>query len=401
MDDYHDPREYAPDDYDVHEDCVSTEDAVRYVFDNHWDLVEEAAGDAKGHEWLLKTKSSLEILSIVSQRDRVHMRGAIKKWLRKKQTDTEELTDAQLFSIAADVSAFLEQQIPSPLSPAVHSYGPEGSSMALQKEPTAGGCMGFSARGCTLDGDLSWAKDLLVLSRAFRDFLSATSDPDLQESFLRLQIREPIRIFNSYLLKTPAHHLVYWWQQDEKQLRFGRCPDPKLSDMSSYIANWIADYLSNHYSYVGLGVCAECGKFFVRERRDKTFCSKTCQNRVAYNRRKILESGALASVVVAPDDACDIQSGLWMHHPRFGIGRIEAVGSINSSIFAAPHHGSGTDVERVRYKSMLSRRVMLQVRFLHGVRALKYSDLFEGEKKEEQVPTFYEVKSEETLAELL
>ena len=48
MDDYHDPREYAPDDYDVHEDCVSTEDAVRYVFDNHWDLVEEAAGDAKG-----------------------------------------------------------------------------------------------------------------------------------------------------------------------------------------------------------------------------------------------------------------------------------------------------------------------------------------------------------------
>ena len=44
---------------------------------------------------------------------------------------------------------------------------------------------------------------------------------------------------------------------------------------------------------------------------------------------------------------------------------------------------------------------MLQVRFLHGVRALKYSDLFEGEKKEEQVPTFYEVKSEETLAELL
>ena len=44
---------------------------------------------------------------------------------------------------------------------------------------------------------------------------------------------------------------------------------------------------------------------------------------------------------------------------------------------------------------------VLQVRFLHGARVLRFTDLFEGQKKEEQLPQFYEVKSEETLAELL
>jgi hypothetical protein len=395
----HDPMEFEPDDADLHEGCVSVDDVVDYVFEHNWDLVEEAAGDAKAKEWLSRSKACLEILSIVSQRDRAHMRGTIKKWLRKKQNDAEQLTEAQLFSIAADVSGYLEQLPPS-LLPAVASTGNEGSYNDHQ-EPTASRCIGFSAAACSLDGDLSWASDLLSLARAFRDFLSAVSDPDLQEPFLRLHIREPIRIFNSYILKTPAHPLVYWWDRADRKLRFGRRPDPRFSSLTSYIANWISDYLSNHYENVGLGVCVECGKFFVRERRDKTFCSKTCQNRVAYNRKKILESGALAPVVVAPDDACDIKSGLWMHHPRFGLGLVEAAGTGNVPIFAVPHHGASTEADSVRHRSMLSRRVVLQVRFLPGVRSFRYSDLFEGEKKEEQVPTFYEVKSEETLAELL
>jgi hypothetical protein len=246
---------------------------------------------------------------------------------------------------------------------------------------------------------LSWAKDLLIVSRAFRDFLSAVSDTDLQEPYLRLRISEPIKIFNRYLRETPAQLLVYWHQRD-KQLAFGRCPDPEFSDLSSFLANWISDYLKNHYAHLSLGVCAECGKFFVRERRDKTFCSKTCQNRVAYKRKKILESGALAQVNITPDDAFEIAAGLWMHHPRFGIGLVEGVSSANKPRLALSKTVA-TTIDEIRYRSMLSRKVVVQVRFLHGVRSMSYTDLFEGSKKEEQLPTFYEVKSEETLAELL
>ena len=113
----------------------------------------------------------------------------------------------------------------------------------------------------------------------------------------------------------------------DRQTRFNRCPNPEYPNLSSFIANWISDYLKNYYPLVDLGVCAECGRFFERERRDKTFCSKTCQNRVAYKRKKIFESDAFAPVNVAPDDACEIEAGLWLHHPRYGIGLIEFVGN--------------------------------------------------------------------------
>jgi hypothetical protein len=383
---------------DLHEDCVATDDVFSYALENYWDELEEAVTDAKGQAWLKQSKPCLELLSIVSECDRAHMRGAIKKWIRKKQNDGEELTEEKLFSIAADVSAFLEQ-LPTPfdLPPGIYSTGLRDDQGLV--EPTAARCIGFSARACPLGDDFSWAKHLLIVSRAFRDFLSAVSDADLQEPFLGWRIREPIQIFNSYLRKTPAEPLIYWRGAD-KQLRFGRLPDPEFPDLSSYIVSWICDYLKNYYPQVGLGVCSECGKFFARERRDKTLCSKTCQNRVAYQRKKILESDALAQVNIAPDDACDITAGLWIHHPRFGIGLIESVSSASKPPLTLPKK-IATTVDEVRYRSMLSRKAIVQVRFLHGVRMLGYSDLFEGQKKEDQLPTFYQVKSEETLAELL
>jgi hypothetical protein len=389
---------FDEEDSDLHEDCVATEDVFSYALENYWDELEEAVSDAKGQEWLKRSKPCLELLSIVSQRDRAHMRGAIKKWLRKKQSDGEELTEEKLFSIAADVSAFLEQlPTPFPYPPGIHNMDLSGHEGLL--EPTAARCIGFSARACALGDDLSWARDLLVVARAFRDFLSAVSDADLQQPYLALRIREPIQIFNSYLSKTPPELLIYWCGAD-KQLRFGRCPDPEFPHLSSYVVSWICDYLKNRYPQVGLGVCSECGKFFARERRDKTLCSKTCQNRVAYQRKKILESGALAQVNIAPDDACDINPGLWIHHSRFGIGLIESVSTASKPALTLPKK-IATTVDEVRYRSMLSRKAIVQVRFLHGVRMLGYSDLFEGQKNEDQLPTFYEVKSEETLAELL
>jgi hypothetical protein len=390
---------YGDEEYDLHENCVSTDDAVPYVFENHWEEVEEAVADAHAREWLIQSRPCLELLSIVSQRDREHMREATRKWLRKKETDGHEPTEEQLFSIAADVSSFLEQlQSSFPPPPVVYSISPDHGYQGSQ-EPTAVRCLGFTTKACTIGGDFSWAKDLLIIMRAFRDLVSAASD-DFEQTFLILRARDPIQIFNNYLRRAPADLLVYWLQKDDKALRFGRCPDPEFSYLSSYIANWIASYLEKHYLHIHLAACAECGKFFVRERRDKTFCSKTCQNRVAYKRKKILESSALAEVNIPPDDACDIAAGLWMYHPRFGIGRIESASSASRPSLALPRK-SASAVDEVKYRSMLSRKIVLQVRFLHGMRAMKYSDLFEGRKKEDQLPTFYEVKSEETLAELL
>jgi hypothetical protein len=391
--------DYGDVDYDsIHDECVRMDEAVSYTLQNHWDEVKDALGEENSQKWLLQSKPCLDLLSIVSQRDRAHMRGAIKKWLRKKQSDGDDLSEEKLFSIAADVSAFLEQLPPTIASfPAFNNIAPNGYHQ--MQEPTAARCIALSARACILGDELTWARDLLIVSRAFRDFLSAISDSDLHEPFLSLRIKEPIQVFNEYLRKTPAQILVYW-RDGEKELRFGRSPDPEVADLSSYASEWICDYLKNHYSRLGLGVCSECGKFFARERRDKTFCSKTCQNRIAYQRKKIFESDALAQVNIAPDDACDIAPGLWMHHPRFGIGLIESVSSASKPALSLPGK-MRRNIDEVRYRSMLSRKAIVQVRFLHGVRTMGYSDLFESQKTEDQLPTFYQVKSEETLAELL
>jgi hypothetical protein len=381
------------------DDVVSLEDVVSHVLDNNWDEVLEAVGESQGREWLNESATALGLLSTVSQRDRAHMRGAMKKWLRKKQTDSVEPTEGQIFAIASDVSAYLEQLITdSPFSLADYQIGLEGYA-ALHK-PTARERLLLSARSCSLDGDLSWAEHLLRVTRAFRDVLSAVSDSDIQAPYLGWRLREPVQVLNSFVRETPPQLLIYW-QAPDKKPAFGRSPDAKAPNLSSYIASWACDYLGDHYLNVGLGACAECGKFFVRERRDKSFCSKTCQNRVAYKRKKLLESDALTRVNISPDDACDIAAGLWIYHPRYGIGLVESLSSASKPTAPLLPKTAENTANLALYRSMLSRKVILQVHFLHGVRMLGFRDLFEGQKREEQLPTFYSVKSEEILAELL
>lgn len=383
---------------DLHDDCVSKDDVVDYAIENHWDEVEEFFRDTQRQEWLAESRPCLSLLSTVSQTDRAHMRSGIKKWFRKKASNQDDITDEQLFAIASDVSAFIEELSNSvPNSKFLNSSSLD--SYQRVHKPTAALRILVSAGRCALGDDIKWANHLLTVTRAFRDFLSETSDADINEPYVDLRIRGPIEIFNSYVRKAPAHLLVHWRDNDGK-ISFARSPQPETSDLASFAANWICDYLTNHYPYVGLAACAECGKFFLRERRDKTFCSKTCQNRVAYKRKKLLDSDALAPVTIEPENAHEISRGLCVHHPRFGIGIVEALSSSPAKqVSLLPR--SATDAETVRYKAMLSRQIAVQVRFLHGARILRYSDLFEGQKKEDQLPTFYEVKSEETLAELL
>jgi len=379
------PEGYTPD-----------EDVLSSALENNWDEIKEAVEDVRGSDWLKDSSICLELLSTVSERDFTHLRGGLKKFLRKGQSDGDQLTDEQLFAIGSDVAAFIEK-LPVPI-PKASFISHAAGSLQRGQEPTPGRCIAIAAAKCVLGDDLGWAKDLLAITKAFRDILSALSEPELQEHSLRARLQEPLRSVNYFLTRAPAQLLIQWGSSG-KQLSFGRCPDPDVSDLPAYLAEWISDYLKNHYPRVGIGVCAECGKFFGRERRDKTFCSKTCQNRVAYKRKKILESDALQRVNFAPDDAVDIVAGLWMHHPRFGIGRIEGPNDSGKPVSSMLQNLG--DKHSARYRSMLARKVVVQVRFLHGVRMLNFTDLFEAQKKEEQLPDFYQVNSQERLAELL
>jgi hypothetical protein len=383
---------------DLHQDCLAKEDALRYVIENEWENAEEIFLEQRGQAWLSRSKPCLNLLSAVSERDRAHLRGGLKRILRRgKAKHEEDVTEEQLFAIASDVCSFLEHLSPSPNSPAFLQRL-SGGNYLLGAEPSPGTCIAMTAADCDLGGKLGWAKEVLSVTRAFRDLISVLADPDPREPYSQSQIRQSLALLNSFLTRVPSMLLVHW-ASPGKTPAFGRCPDPQIADLPAYLAEWVSDYLMNYFPLVGLGVCAECGKFFSRERRDKTFCSKTCQNRVAYRRKKILDSDALEAVHVSPDDAPTISTGWWMHHPRFGIGLIESVSSDHKPV--SGFKDLLKEPQQARYASMLARKILVQVRFLHGIRIMGFSDLFEPQKKEDQLPDFYRVRSEETLAELL
>lgn len=379
------------------EGYTADEDVLSSALENYWDEIRDAVEDVRGSDWLATSATCLELLSTVSERDFAHLRGGLKKFLRKGQNDGDELKDEQLFAIASDVAAFVEK-LPIPPPDSNFWKFPVGGKLQRGQDPTPSRCVALAAAKCILGDDLSWARELLAVTKVFRDILSVLSEPEVQELSLRIRLQQPLESLNYFLTRSAAPILVQWGFTG-KQPSFGRCPDPKISDLPAYLAEWISDYLKNYYPRVGIGVCAECGKFFARERRDKTFCSKTCQNRVAYKRKKILGSDALERLNIAPDDAVEIVAGLWMHHPRFGIGLIEGLTTDSKPVSSMLQ--ALVDKQAARYRSMLARKVVVQVRFLHGVRMLTFTDLFEAQKKEEQLPDFYQVKSEETLAELL
>jgi hypothetical protein len=381
----------------AHENCVAMEEAVTYACENHWDEVEEAVNEAHGQDWLSASKPCLELLSAVSQVDQTNAQSSLKKKLQERDGD-ETVSEQQLFAVATDVSRVVERvaaSIPGYLAVRFADDGAERTH-----EPTLARSLLSAAETCSISDDLTWARDLLLVARAFKDILSAVSDAEFKDPALRVRLREPVAVLNGILHNTPPELLVYWEGKD-RLLRFSRCPSPNFPNLSSFAASWVSDYLKNYCLQVRLGVCVECGRFFERERRDRIFCSKTCQNRVAYRRKKILESDALVLASVSPDDACDIAAGLCVHHPRFGIGLIEYVGNESKAMESLLSEMPNTGEMKVRYRSMLSRRIRVKVRFLHGLRVLGYSDLFEGQKREDQLPTFYVVKSEQRLAELL
>ena len=112
--------------------------------------------------------------------------------------------------------------------------------------------------------------------------------------------------------------------EGRKSPRVVRDIDSSKTPLHVAIAFWMSEYLGAHELYVDLAVCVECGKFFARERRDNVYCSKTCQNRVAYKRKKIFVAGVLREVNVS-ETRSELRPGICLYHPRFGLGVIEKV----------------------------------------------------------------------------
>ncbi len=388
---------HEPDYGDLHDGCVPIDEALQHVIENEWPDVEATVDSVRGHDWVVQSRPCLEVLSKISEVDRVHSQGALKKCLPNVSESIDQVGEELLFAVATDVSRLIERLGTSEYVCSPNEY-PE---IQLRFEPTVLRSLLASSQCCTLDGDISWAKDALLVSRAFIEFLSAVSDGDLQGASVSSRIRQPIQVLNNYGSGSGGALLVYW-EAPNREVKFGKISDPRSPNLASFLATWITEYITLHYPQVGLGVCVECGTFFERERRDKAFCSKTCQNRVAYKRKRLLESDALALASVSSEEVSDIEPGLWVHHPRFGIGLIESVGTNDGSSLKPTVLDLNPDPNfQARIKSMLSRKVRARVRFLHGLRVLTYLDLFEGQKREDQLPTFYRVNSRETLEKLL
>ena len=300
-----DEFEAARDDYesDIANKALE-EDGVRYALEERTEEVERAVKQWQAEEWLEQSSDWLQLINIISQHDRQQLRDSIryKAAYGGKSEESVASQELQLFNVASDVSKLLESNAKRP--PILAQY----------------------AQYCNLDEDLNWVSDLARLTRAFRDILFAIADRE-RLSFLEWELVGQITTINAALEKSALPKLAYWGiGLKDKQHKFGRQPNTAVTPLSALLADWICDYLVNYSDRIDLGACVECGKVFPRQRRDNAYCSKTCQNRVAYKRKKIFESGLLQKLDVAPKTAdTKLQPGVLMYHPRFGLGVVETV----------------------------------------------------------------------------
>src|SRR5262249_36822761 len=142
---------------------------------------------------------------------------------------------------------------------------------------------------CTVNEDLNWVSSLISLTRAFREILFEIADPRLQ-TILEYNLHTEITTINEALAKGPRSRLALRRVPGKPQ-GFARETSPPDVPLLALLAEWMCDYLEHFSDRIDLGACIECGKIFPRQRRDNAYCSRTCQNRVAYKRRKIFESG--------------------------------------------------------------------------------------------------------------
>jgi hypothetical protein len=143
---------------------------------------------------------------------------------------------------------------------------------------------------------------------------------------LNLRVPEATDTINAALERGKRDRLGFFTNFVKGRVIFRRSPEVDTTPLSTLLADWICDYLVNYSKRIDLGACVECGRIFSRQRRDNAYCSKTCQNRIAYKRKKIFETGLLKKIEITKKTAPEkFQAGLWVYHPRYALGIIEAV----------------------------------------------------------------------------
>jgi hypothetical protein len=234
------------------------------------------------------------------------------------------------------------------------------------------------------------------VTRTFRDILFAISEP-LETFSNGRNLTDALNILNDTMQRSSNNEIAYW-QTPEKTIAFGRIPHDQSTSLTSCLTNWFVEYLVNFYPYVNLSVCVECGVFFQRQRKDNVYCGKTCQNRVAYKRKKIFETNALREVSVDPDTTAEIRPGLMFYHHRLGLGVVEEANYIvNKAVDQFDPKTS--DSFKAKYFASRAKSIRVKVRFLHGVRTLRHAELFVIPKGE-NLPRFYSMTEPEVVAAL-
>jgi len=375
---------------DAPEGYIPEDQAFEYAIENEWEAVEEAVKTDLAQAWLRDGKQWLELLNIVSRHDKEQLRNAIRREVAAPPfADSDELPESQLFAVASDVARLLESS-GSPYSPS-----------------------------CSPSDDLDWSKKLVKLTRAFREVLFLISEP-VDSWMFGHHLEKPLREINLSL--DERRPVLAWVRSNQKDHQFQLRTEASSTPLHSCVAGWICEFLDTHRSVLGLSVCTECGTIFVRERRDNVYCSKTCQNRVAYKRKKIFESGVLVEQKVDPAAPAAMVPGLWVSHPRLGLGRIEGVRFTNRKLrvqfkdrdFALSIPDDRTPevvLDRLKkagkeeptsWEEVVDPNFMdVRVRFLQIARTLRAWEMFQPGKKTDGLPSFYRVANPTALADLL
>jgi hypothetical protein len=369
---------------------ILKDEALPYVCAYQFEEIENLVFESAALEWLKQSRDWLELINIISQHDGEELRNAIRYKAAHGELEPvpRKPSDVLLFGVASSVSKFLESLTRShlpggfPLDAGESNEAqPQGDSQTLDEERYGYRCvflkpLALYAKHCSVDGNWSWVDDLVTLTRRFRDILFAKSGPELESKIFALRQWFSLKAVDAVLEKGKRHRLVYAVDR-QGEVKFDREPNPTTTPLSTLLAEWMCDYLVKYSERIDLGACVECGKIFPRQRRDNAYCSKTCQNRVAYKRKKIFESGLLKKIEITARTAADkLQRGIWVYHPRLGIGMIDRV---------------------VKNKEQGGLNAI--VRFPHVVRAFKW-DFFRW-KPDAAGIEFYTETDAATLAELL
>lgn len=275
------------------------EEALPYVLENHPDEIKEEVRGWQAEDWVEKSDGWLQLVNVVSQRDRHLFRDAmlhraLMQVFGDKPPEASAVKDLFLFGVASEVSKFLE-----------FAASPFRAYLSQ----------------CVVGEDLNWAAHLIDLTRAFRELLFALADPQIS---LTYDIRWSINTINEALAKGPRSKLAF--RPDTNRPVFAREANADEIPLLAMVGEWMCEYLEHYSDRIDLGVCVECGKIFQRQRRDNAYCSKTCQNRVAYKRRKVFDSGLLQPIEVSPKTLAEnVREGVWAWHSRFGLGVVDEV----------------------------------------------------------------------------